>query len=111
MARAVLLFSSNAHANRLVAGIPAAVRAAMAVRQSEKWAEGDEVVIAIPGGWGATAWARAEFARLLPATQWSSVDTNSAAIPVDAPLLEGGCLPSQARRGCLQASLKSGIGL
>lgn len=88
MARAVLLFSSNAHANHLVAGIPAAVRAAVIVHRNEELAAFDAVVIAVPGGWNASPWAKSEFARLLPKVRVASSDLRQSDLPQGAPVMD-----------------------
>jgi 1L-myo-inositol 1-phosphate cytidylyltransferase / CDP-L-myo-inositol myo-inositolphosphotransferase len=88
MARAVLLFSSNAHANYLVAGIPAAVRAGVIVHQKEELGISDVVVIAVPGGWEASDWAKSEFARLLPKVHVATGDTNTADLPEGSPIMD-----------------------
>ncbi len=88
MARAVLLFSSNMHANRLVAGVPAAVRAALALCQSEEFASSDAMIVAVPGGWEATPWARSEFARLLPDVRIAIGDPYQGILPEDSPVLD-----------------------
>lgn len=88
MAKAVLLFSSNAHANHLVAGIPAAVRAGVIVHQSEEMGSSDGVIIAVPGGWKATDWAKSEFARLLPNVRVMKGDPNHGELPQESPILD-----------------------
>lgn len=88
MARAVLLFSSTAHANHLVAGIPAAVRAAVIVHHSEELAASDAIVIAVPGGWEASSWAKSEFARLLPNVRVAIGDPDQANLPADSPIMD-----------------------
>ncbi|MCK0098416.1 CDP-alcohol phosphatidyltransferase family protein [Qipengyuania sp. S6317L1] len=66
MARAHLSFPSNAVANQLVAGVPAAVRAGIALKERAALAEGDSVLIAASDGWSPSEWSKSEFARLLP---------------------------------------------
>lgn len=88
MARAVLLFSSNAHANHLVAGIPAAVRAAVIVHRNEELAAFDAVVIAVPGGWDASPWAKSEFSRLLPNVRVAIGDPGQGDFPKGAPIMD-----------------------
>jgi len=88
LARAVLLFSSNAHANRLVAGVPAAVRAALILCQSEEFAGSNAIIVAIPGGWKATHWARSEFARLLPEVRVAMGDPQEDNLPEGSRILD-----------------------
>jgi CDP-L-myo-inositol myo-inositolphosphotransferase len=88
MARAVLLFSSNAHANRLVAGIPAAVRGAVLLHRNEDLAGSDAIIISVPGGWRATNWARDELIRLLPDTEVISGDPQKDAYPAGTPVMD-----------------------
>ena len=88
MARAVLLFSSNAHANHLVAGIPAAVRAGVIVHQREELGSSDVVIIAVPGGWQASSWAKAEFARLLPGVRIAIGDPEQGNLPEGSPVMD-----------------------
>lgn len=89
MARAVLLFSSNAQANSLVAGVPAAVRAASMLSESREFAQSEAMMVAVPGGWEATRWARSEFARLLPNTRVALGDAGGNALLEGAPVLDG----------------------
>lgn len=88
MARAVLLFSSNGHANHLVAGIPAAVRAAVLICRSAEFAESDAIIVAAPGGWTASKWARKEFARLLPEVRIAIGDPDKNQLPEGVPVLD-----------------------
>lgn len=88
MARAVLLFSSNAHANHLIAGIPAAVRAAVIVHQSQSLGNSDAVIVAVPGGWKPTKWAKSEFARLLPDVRIAMGDPIRDTLPVTSPIMD-----------------------
>ena len=88
MARAVLLFSSNTQANYLVAGIPAAVRAAMLVHQREELGSSDVLVIAVPGGWEPTDWAKSEFARLLPPVRVVPSSINAEEFPEGSPIMD-----------------------
>lgn len=89
MAKAILLFSSNAHANHLIAGIPAAVRAAVIAHQSEELGSSDIVIVAVPGGWDASAWAKSEFARLLPDVRIAIGDPQDNNLPAQSPVMDG----------------------
>lgn len=88
MARAVLLFYSNAHANHLVAGIPAAVRAAVILYQSEELAGSDAIIVAVPGGWEPSSWAKSEFTRLLPDVRIAIGDTQKNSLPAAVPVMD-----------------------
>ncbi|MEO1222192.1 MAG: CDP-alcohol phosphatidyltransferase family protein [Pseudomonadota bacterium] len=88
MARAVLLFSSNAHANRLVAGIPAAVRGAVLLHRNDDFAGSDAIIVSAPGGWKATDWARDEWKRLLPNVPVASSDPHKEEYPAGTPVMD-----------------------
>jgi CDP-L-myo-inositol myo-inositolphosphotransferase len=63
----VLHFSHEATANFLVAGIPAAARAAHQVELATRETGGvQRCLIAVPGGWLPSRWCEAELARLAP---------------------------------------------
>ncbi len=65
MARIVLLFSYPSTANCLVAGIPAAARAAHQILQGEGDAPDNPCEIAVPGGWTPSETTLSELKRLL----------------------------------------------
>lgn len=83
----VLAFSSSSTANHLVAGIPAAARAAreVALAISDRQI-GERCSIAVPGGWTPTAWCHSELARLAPDLQLSLIDTAAIAGDEDTVL-------------------------
>ena len=89
MARAFLLFSSNKEANRLVAGIPAAVRAGVIVYESGKLQIYDDLTIAVPGGWQPSDWASSEFTRLLPGTRIALGDPDKDNLAAGDLIIEG----------------------
>ncbi|MEP0391857.1 MAG: CDP-alcohol phosphatidyltransferase family protein [Erythrobacter sp.] len=89
MTRAVLLFSSNVEANHLVAGIPAAVRAGVIVHQSQELGSSDVVIIAVPGGWQPTRWAKSEFARLLPNVRVAKGNPDQGDLTEGIPIMDG----------------------
>lgn len=84
MAHANLLFPSNRVANQLIAGVPAAVRAVLALKEGGQIRDGEDVLITAKDGWAPSNWSRREFARLLPAIRYDSSTDTSAARPVMA---------------------------
>ncbi|UAB77818.1 CDP-alcohol phosphatidyltransferase family protein [Erythrobacter sp. SCSIO 43205] len=78
MTREFLFFPSNAVANQLVAGVPTAVRAALALKERGDLREGPKLLIAAQDGWIPSDWTKSEFARLLPDVRWEAVE-----VPVD----------------------------
>jgi len=66
MPHVVLVFHSSSNANCLVAGVPAAARAAREVALAALFSPQafTNCSIAVPGGWTPTAWCRSELARL-----------------------------------------------
>lgn len=103
MTRAVLLFSSNTHTNQLVAGIPAWVRAALALKERGSLADGDSVLIAVPGGWIPSYWAQSEAKRLLPTICCEPLDADACelsprTVGIDAVELLCGGDPAEPAR-------------
>lgn len=113
MTAIVVHFSHEATANALVAGIPAAARAAHQVALAARQHQGIEgLAISVAGGWVPSPWCEAEFARLAPdlALQLSISSSDMAAastlhirgeslLPADEILnltLVSGSLPSGA---------------
>ena len=74
----VTVFVSEAAANMLVAGIPAAARSVMAA--------GEGAVIAVPGGWRPSALCRAEIARIAPGVAWSACATAELGVASPPPM-------------------------
>ena len=79
MAQKPILFPSAASANALVAGIPFAARAVMALEEAGPNGEYAPRTIAVPGGWEPSPKTLAEFARLqMPVTAVASETLNGA---------------------------------
>ncbi|XUU61831.1 CDP-alcohol phosphatidyltransferase family protein [Erythrobacter sp. HA6-11] len=71
---ASILFASEAGANQLVAGVPAAVRVlALATENTEKT---DSITIAVPGGWQPSEYCQMEAKRLAGDVGWKTADTH-----------------------------------
>ena len=92
MSRAHLSFPSNAVANQLVAGVPAAVRAALTLKERGALADGESVLISASDGWSPSDWSKSEFARLLPRHEVEAFEPPAGAPqdidePVDAVAL------------------------
>ena len=103
MAHIVLLFSSAATANCLVAGIPAAARAA---HQVVLGAQAGQCDIAVPGGWQPGEWLRSELARLAPATSFRFADADAIAPGPETIYISGEALfPAAEIRAALENPL------
>ena len=87
----IILFADEKAANYLVAGVPAAARAIMAIEAPQP---GEPVYVAVPGGWQPTALCRTEAARLAPGTNWVAIDSSGRANP---ELVSGTSLQASAR--------------
>jgi phosphatidylglycerophosphate synthase len=68
-----ILFATEAAANYLVAGIPAAARAVMhAASMQDVGGLPGETCVAVPGGWTPSPLCAAEIGRLAPSVRWSA---------------------------------------
>ena len=89
MASPTVSFPSNTLANQLVAGIPAAVRAGLALKERGELEGHERLFIAVPGGWSPSDWADAEFARLLPGQHWQAAENDAGGAVEAVELLCG----------------------
>ena len=94
MTSLVLVFSGPDTANHLVAGVPAAARAAreIALASCDPKAV-THCVIAVPGGWTPSARCDAELRRLAPDLAWTIADTRQMGLLPDTLYLRGEALP------------------
>lgn len=91
----VLLFATQATANCLVAGIPAAARALHTLIAGRDAPPMRECVIAVSGGWRPSRWCMEEMARLAPDIAIVIADANELAEPHRIQALTGECLAAQ----------------
>lgn len=75
MASAALSFANDRNANRLVAGIPAAVRAAYALTKKGDASQISTMAIAVPGGWEPSPLCHEEWSRLVITPRLLAVDS------------------------------------
>lgn len=87
-----LLFATQATANCLVAGIPAAARAVHNLAADHETAPLRKYVIAVPGGWQPSRWCVEEMARLAPDIAIVLADANELAEPKHIGALNGECV-------------------
>lgn len=107
----VLRFSHEATANCMVAGIPAAARAAHQVALADHERQHiDSCVIAVPGGWMPSKWCRAELNRLAPRLEIRIADAHAINADPDQLWIVGEELPAaQTIMDLLQVPREPGI--
>ncbi|MXO90867.1 CDP-alcohol phosphatidyltransferase family protein [Pontixanthobacter aquaemixtae] len=101
-----ILFESEAAANSLVAGIPAAARAARhASSLKDRAEESASIHIGVRGGWVPSALCEREVERLTAGLQWKAVD---AAASDNAEWIPGVDLQCETEGNCLEPSKHPG---
>lgn len=94
MTSLVLVFSGPDTANHLVAGVPAAARAAREIALASRDLNAvEQCVISVSGGWKPDARCDAELRRLTPDLAWTIADTKQIGLLPDTLYLRGEALP------------------